>query len=43
MTGAIADKQQWVADAAKAHVFKDVPVDAPWEVFADALLAARTR
>ena len=43
MTRAIADKQQWVADAAKSHVFKDVPADAPWEVFADALLAARDR
>lgn len=43
MTRAIADKQQWMADAAKAGVFKDVPLDGPWEAFADALLAARVR
>lgn len=45
MTGAIANKQQWVADQAKAGVFKDVPKNAAqngdWQAFADALLAAR--
>jgi 3-hydroxyisobutyrate dehydrogenase-like beta-hydroxyacid dehydrogenase len=45
MTRAIADKQQWVADLAKAGVFKTVPQDAAkkgdWRSFADALLAAR--
>lgn len=41
MTTAIADKQQWVADAAAAGVFKDVPKDAPWQAYADALIAAR--
>ena len=41
MTQSIADKQQWMADAAKAGVFKDIPSDAPWEVFADALISAR--
>lgn len=41
MTTAIAEKQQWVADAAAAGVFKDVPKDAPWQAYADALIAAR--
>jgi 3-hydroxyisobutyrate dehydrogenase-like beta-hydroxyacid dehydrogenase len=45
MTRSIADKQQWVADQAKAGVFKDVPKDASkggdWQAYADALLAAR--
>jgi 3-hydroxyisobutyrate dehydrogenase-like beta-hydroxyacid dehydrogenase len=53
MTRAIADKQQWVADQAKAGVFKDVPKDVPkdaardstkqggWQAYADALLAYR--
>jgi hypothetical protein len=53
MTRAIADKQQWVADQAKAGVFKDVPKDVPkdaardstklggWQAYADALLASR--
>jgi 3-hydroxyisobutyrate dehydrogenase-like beta-hydroxyacid dehydrogenase len=45
MTRAIAEKQQWVADQAKAGLFKDVPKDAPqqgdWQAYADALLAAR--
>lgn len=42
MTSAIAAKQQWVADQAKAGVFKDVPKDAAkegdWQAYADALL-----
>ncbi len=45
MTTAIATKHQWVADLAKAGVFKEVPVNAPhqgdWQAYADALLAAR--
>jgi 3-hydroxyisobutyrate dehydrogenase-like beta-hydroxyacid dehydrogenase len=45
MTRSIADKQQWVADQAKAGVFKDVPKEAvqngDWQAYADALLAAR--
>jgi 3-hydroxyisobutyrate dehydrogenase-like beta-hydroxyacid dehydrogenase len=45
MTRAIADKQQWVADQAKAGVFKDVPKFAAqqgdWKAYADALLAVR--
>jgi 3-hydroxyisobutyrate dehydrogenase-like beta-hydroxyacid dehydrogenase len=45
MTRSIADKQQWVADLAKAGVFKDVPKDAAkegdWQTYADALMAAR--
>jgi 3-hydroxyisobutyrate dehydrogenase-like beta-hydroxyacid dehydrogenase len=47
MTRAIADKQQWVADQAKAGVFKAVPKEAAqtgdWQSFADALLAARQK
>jgi 3-hydroxyisobutyrate dehydrogenase-like beta-hydroxyacid dehydrogenase len=46
MTSAIAAKQQWVADLAKVGVFKDVPKDAAkqgdWQVYADALLKARS-
>ena len=45
MTRAIAAKQQWVADQAKAAVFKQVPQEAvkqgDWQAFADALLAAK--
>ncbi|MDB5964916.1 MAG: 6-phosphogluconate dehydrogenase, NAD-binding protein [Polaromonas sp.] len=41
MTASIADKQQWVADQARAGVFKDVGKDAPWQDYADKLLAAR--
>ncbi len=45
MTRSIADKQQWVADQAKAGMFKDVPKEAVkdgnWQAYADALLAAR--
>ncbi|TFZ07819.1 NAD(P)-dependent oxidoreductase [Ramlibacter humi] len=43
MAAAIAEKQQWVADAAAAGVFKDLPKDAPWQAYADRLLAARKR
>lgn len=41
MTDSIADKQQWVADQAKAGLFKDVGKDAAWQEYADRLLAAR--
>jgi hypothetical protein len=41
MTAAIADKQQWVADQAGAGVFDGVAAGAPWQAYADALLAAR--
>ena len=41
MTDSIADKQQWVADQAKAGLFKDVSKDAAWQEYADRLLAAR--
>jgi hypothetical protein len=41
MTAAIAGKQQWVADAARAGVFAGVAKDARWQDYADALLAAR--
>eukprot|EP01034_Spumella_vulgaris_P044614 gene44615-55514_t len=41
MAGAIADKQQWVADQAAAGQFKAVDKGARWQDYADALLAAR--
>jgi 3-hydroxyisobutyrate dehydrogenase-like beta-hydroxyacid dehydrogenase len=45
MASAIADKQQWVADQAKAGVFAGVGQGgkgpARWQDYADALLAAR--
>ncbi len=41
MTTAIADKQQWVADQARAGVFADIEAGADWQAFADALLVAR--
>ena len=43
MTAAIADKQQWVADQARAGVFQGLPRDARWQDHADRLLAARPR
>ena len=36
---AIAQKQQWVADQARAGVFNDVVKDARWQVYADRLIA----
>ncbi len=39
MAAAIAGKQQWVADQARAGVFATVPKDAPWQAYADALIA----
>ncbi len=41
MTAAIAGKQQWVADLAAAGVFEGLPKDAPWQAYADRLIAAR--
>jgi len=41
MTASIADKQQWVADQARAGVFSGVGKDARWQDYADKLLAAR--
>ena len=41
MAAAIAEKQQWVADEAKAGVLAGVPKGAPWQAYADALLAVR--
>ncbi len=41
MAGAIADKQQAVADLARAGAFAHVGPGAPWPVYADALLVAR--
>jgi 3-hydroxyisobutyrate dehydrogenase-like beta-hydroxyacid dehydrogenase len=41
MTAAIADKQQWVADQARAGVFRDVPKGVRWQEYADRLLSAR--
>jgi len=41
MTAAIAQKQQWVADQAKAGVFDGLGKEATWQDYADRLLAAR--
>jgi 3-hydroxyisobutyrate dehydrogenase-like beta-hydroxyacid dehydrogenase len=43
MASAIADKQQWVADQAKAGVFQDLPQGARWQEYADRLLGAGKR
>ena len=43
MAAAIAARQQWVADRARAGVFAGVAPGAPWQAFADALLVARQR
>ena len=40
MTTAIADKQQWVADQARAAAFEGVGKDAQSQDYADKLLAA---
>ena len=39
MAAAIAQKQQWVADQAAAGVFEGLPKDAPWQAYADRLIA----
>ena len=41
MAEAIAEKHQWVADQARAGVLEGVEKSAPWQAYADALLAAR--
>lgn len=41
MTAAIAAKQQWVADQARAGAFKPIVKGARWQDFADALLRQR--
>ena len=41
MSAAIAGKQQWVADQAAAHVFEAIARDAPWQEYADRLIAQR--
>ena len=41
MASAIADKQQWVADQARAGSFSDVQPGARWQDYADPLLAGR--
>jgi len=43
MAAAIASKQQWVADQAKAGVFAGVQKGADWQAYADRLLAARSK
>ena len=43
MAAAIAAKQQWVAEQARAGVLQDVAPGARWQDYADALLAARQR
>jgi len=40
MASAIADKQQWVADRAADGLFSGLAKDAPWQAYADRLLAA---
>ena len=41
MTAAIAEKQQWVADQARAGRFAGIEGKAVWQAYADCLLAAR--
>ena len=43
MAAAVADKQQWVADQAAARLFEGLAKDAPWQAYADRLLADRQR
>jgi 3-hydroxyisobutyrate dehydrogenase-like beta-hydroxyacid dehydrogenase len=38
MAAAIAEKHDWVATQAREGVFRDVPTDAPWQVWADRLI-----
>jgi 3-hydroxyisobutyrate dehydrogenase-like beta-hydroxyacid dehydrogenase len=39
MAAAIAQKHQWVADLAAVGLFEGVPKDAPWQAYADRLIA----
>ena len=41
MARATADKQQWVADQARDALFQGIAKDAPWQEYADRLIAAR--
>ena len=41
MTTAIADKQQWVADQARAGLFRGIGKDARWQDYADRLLVKK--
>ncbi|MEJ8840144.1 NAD(P)-dependent oxidoreductase [Ramlibacter sp. AN1133] len=41
MTAATADKQQWMADQAREGIFRGLARGAPWQDYADRLLAAR--
>lgn len=43
MTASIADKQQWVADLAAGGLFQDLAKGAPWQDYADRLLAQRKK
>ena len=43
MAAATADKQQWVADQSAARLFDGLAKDAPWQAYADQLLAGRKR
>lgn len=43
MASAIAAKQQWVADQARAGILDGIAKDADWQTYADALLRARPR
>ena len=41
MTAAIAEKQQWIADQARAGVFEGIDTSGPWQPYADNLIARR--
>ena len=41
MSAAIADKQQWVADQARAGAFEGLPEDARWQDYADRVIGPR--
>jgi 3-hydroxyisobutyrate dehydrogenase-like beta-hydroxyacid dehydrogenase len=43
MAAATAQKHQWVADQAAAGVFEGLPKDAPWQSYADRLIASTPR
>lgn len=41
MASAIAEKHDWVATQAREGIFRDMPADAPWQVWADRLIARK--
>lgn len=43
MAAAIAEKHDWVAQQSRDGVFDGLPKDAPWQDYADRLLAARSK